>query len=304
MTNRILLIYNPKAGRGLFLHHLPSIIDLFTKAGFAVEVYPTQAGGDAEAKIRNLKDDYYMIVPAGGDGTLDEVVTGLVRSGRNIPIGYIPVGTTNDYASSLGLSLNVMEAAGSVVAGRPTPVDIGIFNQNHVFIYVAAFGLFTDVAYQTNQDLKNMLGHAAYLIEATKRLADLKAWKMHVSAEGISLDEEYIFGMVTNSTSIGGIRNITGNEVLLDDGEFEVTLVRNPRNILEMQEIVGSLLLGNYDTKLIDYFKTDSLSLECGQMIPWTFDGEYGGEYTSVNIENRKRSVELILEKGKSLLKA
>ena len=302
MTNRILLIYNPRAGKGLFLHHLPSVIDLFTKAGFSVEVYPTQSAGDAAKKVMHLKDEYYMIVPAGGDGTLDEVVTGLVKSGKNIPIGYIPVGSTNDYAASLGISFNVMEAAGSIVAGRPTPVDVGIFNKEHVFIYVAAFGAFTDVAYNTNQDMKNALGHVAYLIEATKRLGDLKAYQMRVISGNVNKQQDYIYGMITNSISIGGIKHITGNEVRLDDGEFEVTLVRNPRNILEMQEIVGSLLMGNYDTELIDYFKTDHIILETSKELPWTFDGEYGGSFSNVEIDNRTRSLLIMLESGHSLL--
>ena len=301
-TNRILLIYNPKAGRGLFLHHLPSVIDLFVKAGFTVEVYPTQGSGDAASKIPYLTEEYYMIVAAGGDGTLDEVVTGITRSGKKTPIGYIPVGSTNDYAVSLGLSVNVMEAAGSIIAGKPHPVDVGIFNKDHVFIYVAAFGAFTDVAYTTNQDMKNALGHVAYLIEATKRLGDLKSYPMRVRLNGVTLQQDYIYGMVTNSISVGGIKHITGNEVRLDDGEFAVTLVRNPRNILEMQEIVGSLLMGNYDTALIDYFKTDHIELECPVELQWTFDGEYGGTYKNVEIENRARSQMIILEEGRSLL--
>ena len=144
MNNRLLLIYNPKAGKGLFLQHLPEVIDMFTKAGFAVETYPTQAPGDAVDKVQYLEGEYNVIVPAGGDGTLDEVVTGLIRSGRDIPIGYIPVGSTNDYASSLGLSSNVMEAVGDIISGHPRGVDVGMFNKNHVFIYVAAFGAFTD----------------------------------------------------------------------------------------------------------------------------------------------------------------
>lgn len=297
MTNRILLIYNPKAGKGLFLQSLPDVIDLFTKAGYAVEVYPTQAPGDAVRKIIQMRDEYCMIVPAGGDGTLDEVVTGLLRSGKDIPVGYIPVGSTNDYASSLGLSTNVLEAAGDIVGGTEHRVDAGIVNGDHMFIYVAAFGAFTDVAYATNQDMKNALGHVAYLIEATKRLGDLTSYMMRVTTSLTMTQQDYIFGMVTNSTSVGGIRNITGKDVELDDGLFEVTLVHNPKNILEMQEIVGCLLTGNHDTELIDFFRTDRLELESMQEIPWTFDGEYGGAYSEMHIENRRRAIRMILDR-------
>ena len=302
MNNRILLIYNPKAGKGQFLQYLAAVIDLFTKAGFSVEVYPTQEPGDATRKVVSLRVNYYMIVAAGGDGTLDEVVNGLVRAGFDIPIGYIPVGSTNDYAASLELPTNVMEAVGNIIAGKPRSVDVGLFNESHVFIYVAAFGAFTEVAYETNQDLKNALGHAAYLFEATKRLADLKSYTLRVSSEQLSTQQDYIFGMVTNSTSVGGIKNITGEEIKLDDGQFEVTLIRNPRNIIEMQEAVGALLMSNYDSELIDYFKTDHLELQSVQEIPWTFDGEYGGAWADACIENKMKSIRLILENGSSQL--
>ncbi len=295
MTNRILLIYNPKAGKGQFLHHLPGVIDLFTKAGYAVEVYPTQSAGDATRRVMKLRDEYCMLVPAGGDGTLDEIVTGLVRSGNDIPIGYIPVGSTNDFATSLGISFNVMEAVGSILGGRPKPVDIGLFNKDEVFIYVAAFGAFTDVAYRTNQDMKNALGHVAYLIEAARRLGDLKSYMMRVNTSQRSMQRDYIYGMVSNSVSIGGMR-ITGKNVELDDGVFEVTLVHNPRNIIEMQEIAGCLLTGNYDTDLIDYIRTDWIELQCAKEIPWTFDGEYGGSFSDVRIENKTRQIRIMLE--------
>ena len=299
MINRILLVYNPKAGKGRFLPSLPGVIDLFTKAGYMVQAYPTQAQGDAVRLLMETEEEYKIIVPAGGDGTLDEIFTALILGGKEIPVGYIPVGSTNDYAASLGLSSNIMEAAADIISGKPCKVDAGVVNDHHVFAYVAAFGAFTDVAYETNQDMKNIFGHVAYLIEATKRLADLKSYLMHVETEDYEAEHEYIFGMVTNSISVGGIKNITGTEVLLDDGLFEVPLIHNPKNILEMQEIVGCLLTQNYDTDLIDYFKADSLNIISEQEIPWTFDGEYGGSWSSIHIENRKRSVQLILNRDR-----
>ena len=302
MSQRILLIYNPRAGKGPFLSALSSVIDLFTKAGLAVEVYPTQGPGDAVNKIAGLRDDYAMIVPAGGDGTLDEIVTGLMRGRKDIPVGYIPVGSTNDFASSLSLSNNIIEAVGDIIDGEPRGIDVGIFNIEHVFIYIAAFGAFTEVAYETNQDLKNMFGHAAYLLEATKRLADLKAYEIQVNAENYSMREEYIFGMVTNSISVGGIKNITGTDVRLDDGLFEVTLIRNPKNILELQEIIGCLLMQNRDTDLIDSFKTSWVELEAVHEIPWTMDGEYGGSWKRVRIENRKQAFRLLLEPERAFI--
>ena len=302
MKNRLLLIYNPKAGKGQFLTQLPSVIDLFTKAGYAVEVYPTQAGGDCVRKIEEIEDMYDLIVPAGGDGTLDEVVTGLVRSGKKIPIGYIPVGSTNDYAKSLGLSANIIQAVGDILNGVPKALDVGLVNKNHIFAYVAAFGAFTGVAYTTNQDMKNLFGHIAYVFEATKRLADLKHYQVYVKTEDYENEQDYIFGMITNSISVGGIKNITGTEVQLDDGLFEVTLIRNPKNILEMQEIVGSLITQNYDTDLIDFLKAEEIEIRSKDMIPWTLDGEFGGVFQDVVIENKKQSMQFLLDPKKALV--
>jgi diacylglycerol kinase (ATP) len=304
MTNRILLIYNPKAGKGLFLQKLPGVIDMFVKAGYIVEVYPTQSPGDATKKIASLTDEYNMIVPAGGDGTLDEIVTGLIRSGRDIPIGYLPMGSTNDYAISLGLSSNVIEAAGEVIGGTPHAVDIGIFNDTDVFVYVAAFGAFTEVSYQTNQDMKNALGHVAYVMEATRHLGDLKAYPMQVSVEGKTFQSSYIYGMVTNSISVGGMKNLTGREkdIMLDDGVFEVTLIRTPKNIIELQEIIGCLMTGSRDTDLIDFYRTDQVSFLSAKEIPWTLDGEFGGSCRSVRIENRTQAVRIMMEKHKTTI--
>ena len=299
MRRKVLLIYNPRAGRGQFLSALPQVIDDFTKAGYSVEVYPTQAAGDAKNRMTDLDEEYEMIIPAGGDGTLDEVVTGYMKTGCKVPIGYIPVGSTNDFASSLGLSTSIPNAVADILEGTPCGIDAGIFNEEHIFVYVAAFGAFTDVAYATNQDLKNIFGHAAYVIEAVKRLADLTPYEVHVRAGDFEAEGDYVFGMITNSTSVGGIKNITGTEILLDDGLFEVTLVRNPRNIIEMQEIVGCLITQNHDSELIDYFKADHIELTAGKAFPWTFDGEDGGEWKRIVIENRCKAIPLIVNKKK-----
>ena len=214
-------------------------------------------------------------------------------------MGYIPMGSTNDYAISLGLTGNVSTALTNILEGKPTPLDVGIFNKDHVFIYVAAFGAFTDVAYQTNQDMKRMFGHAAYVMEAVTRLADLKPYSIRVNAGSYQTEGEYIFGMVTNSISVGGMKGLTGTDIELDDGLFEVTLIRNPKNLLEMQEVLGCLMTQNRDTDLIDYFKTDHLEVLSEEMIPWTVDGEYGGSWKQMEIENRMKAVRIFLNKNK-----
>ena len=300
MSEQMQLIYNPKAGKGLFLNHLSTVIDLFVKAGFRIEVYPTQANGDAVKKLAKVgSQEFSMIVTAGGDGTLDEVVTGMLNHGLDIPIGYIPVGSTNDYATSLGLSSNVVQAVGDILDGVPKKVDAGRLNDQHVFIYVAAFGAFTDVAYETNQDMKNVLGHLAYIIEATKRMADLKPYHLKVQSDTFSREGDYLFGMVTNSISVGGFRNITGKGVELDDGVFEVTLIRTPSNIMELNEIVTALLTQNYKTSLIDYFKTDKITLCSEEEIPWTLDGEFGGAYKEAKIVNERQRIRIFTDPTK-----
>lgn len=297
MTNKILLLYNPRAGKGSFLQSLPQVIDMFVKAGFRVEVYPTQAPGDATSYLENSTHDYNMIVAAGGDGTLDEVVTGLINGEKRIPVGYIPVGSTNDYAESLGISSNVIECTGDIIAGNLHGVDVGVINTNHIFVYVAAFGAFTEVSYQTNQNAKNVLGHAAYLLEAIKGLGNIKAYPMKVTVDGVTTEQEYIYGMITNSISVGGMKNLPGKEgdVLLDDGLLEVTLIRNPKNPIQLQGIISCLLKGSRDHELIDSYQTDHIELECAETIPWTFDGEFGGNFDKVDVRDRKQAIDLVL---------
>ena len=184
--------------------------------------------GDAIKKVRKNAEKYDLVVCSGGDGTLDEVVTGMEQSEVNVPIGYIPAGSTNDFANSLGIPKNMEEAARVAVNGTPFPCDVGGFNGD-TFVYVAAFGLFTEVSYQTSQQMKNILGHAAYILEGAKHLMDITSYRMKVSHDGEIIEDEFIYGMVTNSLSVGGFKGISGPDVLLDDRPFEVTLIKNPK---------------------------------------------------------------------------
>ena len=295
----MLLIYNSRAGKGSFLTRLPEVIDMFVKGGFRVEVYPTQAAGDAIEKVSHIPGYISLVVAAGGDGTLDEVVTGLLKSGRDVPLGYIPVGSTNDYAASLKLSFNVLEAVGDILGGEPQAVDMGEFN-NEIFVYVAAFGAFTDVSYDTNQDMKNLFGHIAYIMEGVRRIGDIKSYDLRVEVDGELHEGSYIYGMVTNSVSVGGFKGITGKNVLLDDGVFEVLLIHTPKNVLELQEIVTTLLSGNMDSSLIEFYRTDQVRFWSKEEISWTMDGEYGGAHSYVDIRNRHQCVRIIMDGDKS----
>ena len=292
---KMLFVYNPNAGKGLLKPKLSDVLDIFVKAGYELSVYPTQSYKDAYYKIRDMKDNYDLVVCSGGDGTLDEVVTGMMECKRKVPIGYIPTGTTNDFASSLNISRDILGAAHTAVNGRPFCCDVGTFNHD-IFVYVAAFGLFTDVSYQTNQSLKNALGHAAYVLEGAKRLLNIPSYKIKVTYDGKIIEDEFMIGMVTNSKSVAGFRSIMGKKVLFDDGEFEVMLIKKPKNPLELQEIITSLLAEKFDTKCMYTFKASNITFESKEEIPWTLDGEFGGNHDEVKICNKTRALQIMVE--------
>ena len=292
---KLLFIFNPHSGKGQIRTKLVEIIDVFVKGGYEVIVHPTQRPEDADETAAEYASRVDLIVCSGGDGTLDEVVSGVMKANAAIPLGYIPSGSTNDFANSLQISRNMVQAARDIVDGSQRSVDVGVFN-NKYFIYIAAFGLFTDVSYETNQQLKNVLGHLAYILEAGKRIFNVPTYWLKVDGgENRKFEGEFIYGMITNARSVGGFKNITGKNVELDDGLFEVTLIHPPKNPLELNEIISSLLSGDDRTELIEYFKTDRISIEAMEEIAWTLDGECGGSHSFVRIENQKRVLNMLL---------
>ncbi|MFR9272469.1 YegS/Rv2252/BmrU family lipid kinase [Clostridium sp. AF15-17LB] len=292
---RLLFIYNPHAGKGLLKPKLSDVIDIFVKAGYEVVTYPTQAYRDAYKKVLRYEvDSYDLVVCSGGDGTIDEVVTGMMQRGDRSPIGYIPTGTTNDFANSLHIPKGLLSAADNAVNGSVFPCDVGRFNDD-IFVYIAAFGLFTDVSYQTKQEVKNVLGHLAYVLEGTKRLFNVPSYRIKVTHDGETIEDEFIFGMVTNSRSVGGFRNMVGKQVVFDDGVFEVTLIKMPKNPLELQEIVAALLIEQVDTKHMYSFKAGNIVFESLEEIPWTLDGEFGGAHDRVEVQNLNRQLEIMV---------
>ena len=295
LMKRLLFIYNPHAGKGLLKPKLSDVIDIFVKAGYEVVTYPTQAYRDAYKKVLRYEvDSYDLVVCSGGDGTIDEVVTGMMQRGDRSPIGYIPTGTTNDFANSLHIPKGLLSAADNAVNGSVFPCDVGRFNDD-IFVYIAAFGLFTDVSYQTKQEVKNVLGHLAYVLEGTKRLFNVPSYRIKVTHDGETIEDEFIFGMVTNSRSVGGFRNMVGKQVVFDDGVFEVTLIKMPKNPLELQEIVAALLIEQVDTKHMYSFKAGNIVFESLEEIPWTRDGEVGGAHDRVEVQNLNRQLEIMV---------
>ena len=288
MDRRMLFIYNPRAGKAQIRSNLLDIIDIFVKAGYEVTAYPTQARGDAVKAVKERSAGYDIVVCSGGDGTLDEVVSGMMKCEEKLPIGYVPAGSTNDFANSLKIPKSMIKAADIVVSGEDFACDIGTFNNDN-FIYVAAFGIFTDVSYQTKQDAKNVLGHAAYLVEGVKGLPAVRAYPLKISYSDQVIEGEFLYGMVTNSYSVGGFRGITGQNILLDDGLFEVTLIRKPSNPLDLNSIILALVDKRVKSEHIYTFKTSKLVVESEDPVSWTLDGEFGGDHCKAVIENRQQ---------------
>ncbi len=296
---KLLFVFNPFSGKAQIKNQLLDIVDTMVKAGYEVTVYPTQTAGDAVHKIDREAGSYDMVVCSGGDGTLDEVVTGMMQCEKKVPLGYIPAGSTNDFASSLGIPKDMLKAAETAVLGKRFACDIGAFNSDY-FIYVAAFGLFTSVSYSTSQEWKNVLGHAAYILEGVKSLHDIPSYRIQVEYDNVRLQDEFVYGMISNSTSVGGFKGMTGKDVLLDDGVFEVTLVRTPQNPIELNEIIVSLLNRVDETDMIYSFKTDRAVFTSEEIIPWTLDGEFGGEHRKVDIRNLKKAIEIMVPQEES----
>lgn len=296
IMKKMLFIINPRSGKEQIRSRLLEILDSFVKAGYGPSVYITQGPKDAEYQAARAKTKE-LVVCSGGDGTLNEVVSGLmtITPEKRPELGYIPSGSTNDFASSLGLPKNMRKAAQTAALGKPFLVDVGVFGKNRYFVYVAAFGAFTEVSYSTPQETKNILGHQAYMLEAIKRLTGLKSYRMRLTWEHLreqrELEEEFILGMVTNTTSIGGFKGLVGMDVALDDGEFEVLLVRKPRTPLDIASIAAYLIQREGENECVFKFRTSKLTVQSEELVDWSLDGEFGGSQTEVVIENKPREI-------------
>ena len=292
---RLLFIYNAHAGKGLLRTRLDGVLEALTEA-WDVTVHPTRGAGDAAETARSRAGEFDRIVCAGGDGTLHEVVNGLMALPPDArpEVGYIPAGTTNDFAKNLALPKALEDLAATAAAGVPRPVDVGRFNDSF-FIYVAAFGAFTDVAYNTPQATKSLLGHGAYMLEGVTRIASIQAYPLTVEHDGGTETGEFCYGMVSNTISVGGFKGMPTQPVELDDGVFEVILVRQPQNPLQLQAIIKALLTMSPDEGgLVTSFRTSRLRIAGGQALPWTLDGEFGGDHAQVEIENCQKAVAIV----------
>ncbi len=291
---RLLFIYNPFAGKGMIRNSLSYILEEFSGSGYEVVVHPTTGSKDASRTVEEYGDSFDLIVCSGGDGTLDEVVTGMQAGRFSRPLGYIPAGSTNDYALSLGIPREMRNAARSVMDGSVFLSDIGRMNDSY-FVYVAAFGAFVNVSYDTPQDMKNMFGHLAYIVRGAQSLTSLKSYHLHYESKESSGTDDFMLGMVTNSNSVGGIGGITGPDVTLNDGVFEVTLIRMPAMLAVEWPMILSALLNGTDNKYLITFKTSRIEFWFDEPISWTKDGEFGGDLKHVVIENIPKALPIIL---------
>lgn len=296
---KLLFIINPKAGRTAIKTDLFEIIMIFSNAGYEVVTYPTTGPDDAERKVREDGAAYDLIVCAGGDGTLENTVCGYMNMGeKKVPIGYIPVGTTNDFARSMHISRKPIEAANQLVTGEENLIDVGSFEGKN-FIYIAAFGIFTDISYSTRQSLKKVMGHSAYIIEAVKNVMNYRSYEIEAELDNNLITGNYIYGMVTNSFSVAGFKIRGSKHVVLDDGKFDCLFIRTPKNPAELQQIITALLSNDIDkNEMFFECKAKRVVIRCEEEIPWTLDGEFGGNYKEAVIENIEKAVSIYLNKN------
>lgn len=292
---KLLFVFNPMAGKGLIKTHLCSIIDIFTKGGYDVTSYPTQAPMDGYEKILSDGKNYDLICVSGGDGSLSEAVSALVKfdEDEKVPLGYIPAGSTNDCAYSLGIPTKMTEAAQAIIDGVYFKYDIGDFNGKN-FVYVAAFGAFTEVTYETSQKMKNIFGHAAYLGEALKRINKIQGYNLVVEHDGETIEGNFMLGIISNTISIGGMKKFICDDVCYDDGLYEVVLMRTPKNLIEFQKLLNDSVFNKLDTENFVTFKTSEVTItSLDEPLKWTLDGESGGVHQKSTIKNLKQAVTL-----------
>ena len=298
MKKRLLFIINPNAGKTAIKDSLFEIIMVFSEAGYEVVTYPTTGPTDAERKVVADGADYDLIVCAGGDGTLENTVSGYMLMGdKKIPLGYIPCGSTNDFAKTVDIPSNKVKAAKDIVNGTPRFLDVGQFADKY-FIYIASFGVFTEVSYSTNQSLKKVMGHSAYLVEGLRDLANIKNYNLTVEFDKETISGEFIFGMVTNSLSVGGFKLRGTKHVVLDDGKFDCLFVRKPEKIADVQRLLTQVLTNNIkdDNPLFYMTKSSKVIVKSDAEIKWTLDGEFGGAHKEVEIINHQKALKICLD--------
>ncbi len=293
MGKKLLFIYNANAGMGKIRPSLSKVIERLCQVGYDVTIYATQAAGEARDIVTRRGESVEVVVCSGGDGTINEVIAGAMRLDKKPRIGYLPTGTMNDFAKSLGIPGHPLKAVETVVAGQAYSCDIGSFNGRN-FNYVAAFGAFTEVSYQTPQRNKNALGKMAYFVDAIGRLPKLRGYHLRAKADSRYIEGDFIYGMISNSKSVGGFMlEDKKHKISLCDGKFELILLKNPQNPIEFEQVIQCALTHNIDGNNLLALKASNIEIKMDEPVSWTLDGENGGTWETANIFCRKGAIDI-----------
>ena len=294
-NKRLLIIANPRSGKAKIKNDLLKIVEVFSDVGYEVTVYPTKSRGDATYRAELIQENEFdLVVVCGGDGTLNEVITGVMKSGINVKFGYIPLGTLNEWSSSLSISRNAVQAAKDIVSGKEIRLDIGKFNDRY-FTYTASFGAFTEASYSTPQSVKNVLGQSAYFFEGIKSITNIKPVHLQIECDGSKIEGDYIFGAISNSMSVGGIVKFDDRLIKLNDGEFEVLLIKKPSNLIELNSILDGILSKNLTKDGIKFLHGKEIKVIGGKDVNWTLDGEYAEGSHTVTLTNISSALRLFV---------
>ena len=288
-----LLIVNPVSGKKAVFKFLPQIIRRFMDEGYIVTTMVTGGHGDAEEFAAKYGPEYDLICCTGGDGTLNQTLSGIAKAGLNVPLGYIPCGSTNDFALAHGLSSDIMQAAERILTADCSTYDIGRFGDRY-FSYVAAFGAFSWLSYTTDQNLKNLLGHTAYVLSGISELSQIRKEHVRMEIDGEVVEDDFLFGAISNSTSVGGVLTLDPRRVDLKDGKFELLLVRVPKDMTELSECITALRNQEYDCKVITFRSVSRLTVYPEPGMAWTLDGEKDDGGEEIRIENLTKAIRLI----------
>lgn len=290
---QLLLIINPAAGKRKAGKNLSKIVSVFNRAEYDTHVYLTSGHGDATKAVKQFGENADLIVCCGGDGTLNETVAGIIETGIDVPVGYIPAGSTNDFANALSLSTDILKAAEQIVSGTPKEYDVGRFGTRY-FTYVASFGAFTKASYDTPQSVKNTLGHMAYIWKGIQELAHIKKEHLRITLDGEVFEDDYLFGAICNSTSVGGIISLKPDLVDMSDGKFEVLLIRSPKNMVQFGKVVVAVKKQKFDSELISLHSVSNISINASPEMAWSLDGEKCEGSEEIKVENLNKKIKIV----------
>lgn len=289
---KLLFLINPVTAKTTITPHLIDIIDIFEKGGYDVTVHVTKRKNDTREITEAVGSAYDVVVCTGGDGTLNETVSGVIGLAKKPRIGYIPAGTTNDFATSWGIPKKPLDAARSIVSTEPVPTDVSIFC-GRPFVYVAAFGAFTEVSYQTPQQLKQSLGRTAYIFEGIKSLGTIRPWKLKIDHDNGTVEGEFLYGMISNTRRVGGFELKMKDAISISDGLMEVILIRKPEKTVDNAKMLGAVLAQDTQSEYITFAHTKNIRFTSDEELPWTVDGENGGIVKSGEVSILEHAIEL-----------